>query len=351
MAMALRNWRQRGYPGLQPVLNNFYRNRYGYTGALASSVGSYGLSKLYSKPPAYKTVKSIPSKGFARRTPSTFIKGKTTLKKKVSQMQKNMNSSMGTLIYRDRRVAKVLSVANSKNYGVMPGEPRCSQLELVLAQLRFFNPATPGTLTQGNGSTGTYYREFNFKSIASNCVVRNNYQVPVKVTIMCCTVKHDTSINPAAAYEQGLSDVGNPSSTSNLTYFTDSKEFGNLWVISKSSTRTLSPGSSYKLTHSVKNVMYDPSLFDSHGLEYQKRFKNFSWVVKVEGVVGHDIALDQQGSLPSGVDVQLNYTYNVYYDAGIDLKYIFVNDASTGFTNGGVVSSKPVSDNIGYSVS
>lgn len=321
----------------------------------AAGAGIAGLGKMaynyMSAPKASASTKSSARGSY--RMPRTMrpIKGKKTIKKQIKELKRVANASTGTLIYRDRRISRCLTTANVKNYILVPGNPDYSQLETVLGQLRFFNPSSPGTLVQGNGSTGTYFRKFHFKTIASKCKVSNNYQVPCQVTVMCATVKLDTNINPATAYQDGLADAGNPTATSNLVYWSDSPQFNELWKITKRTKRVLQPGKTLTVKHLLKDIMYDVSLSDSHNLTYQKDLKSFVWIVQVQGVQGHDTSADQQGTLPAGVDVQADYTYVVSYDAGIDLKFIYVTDSSTGFTNGGVVSEKPVADNIGYSVS
>lgn len=331
------------------------KNMIPLAGALMTGAGSYALNKAYdyfTTPAKSSSKRSYVASSRTRRSYKVIkpVKGKT-VRKQIKELKRIANTNMGTLTYRDRRISRCLTTANVKNYILVPGDPNYTQMETVLGQLRFFNPSSPGTLIQGNGSTGTYFRKFNFKTIASKCKVTNNYQVPCQVTVMCATVRLDTNINPATAYQDGLADIGAPSATSNLVYWSDSPQFSELWKITKQTKKVLQPGKTLTLRHALKDIMYDVSLSDSHNLTYQKDLKSFVWIVQIQGVQGHDTSADQQGTLPAGVDVQADYTYVVSYDAGIDLKFLYVTDSSTGFTNGGVVSEKPVADNIAYSVS
>lgn len=287
------------------------------------------------------------------KTPKRIKKAKRTkkksLKKTVREIQKEIKSEQANLIYRSCVTGRVLSSVNQSTVSSV-NSVGCTELEAVLGQLRFFDSATPGTLIQASGATGTYMREYHFKNISSSIKLVNNYQVPVEVQMFVCSPKEDTSIPPATAFTNGLADVGNPSSTSRLVFVTDSSEFNHLWSIKLSKKARLEPGQSLNSIYSIKDCFYDPSVFDSHALEYQRKFKNYSIMIRVSGVLGHDTSLDQQGHLQAGIDYSIKTTYNVEYDAGIDLKFIVVNDLSDSFTNGGVVSEQPIADNIGYSV-
>lgn len=277
-------------------------------------------------------------------------KSKPSLKKQVTELKKQVNASNGTLIYRARQTFRALAAVNQQTH-IMTENIAMANLEVVLAELRFFNPAVPGTLTQGSGASGTYTREYMFKSIATNVTIRNNYQVPAKVTYYIVAPKEDTSIAPLTSFTNGLTDVGAPSSSSQLVHLTDSDEFNDLYRIVSSKSKVLLPGMQMHALHSVKDILYSPATYDSHSLSYQKKYGSYMILVRVEGVIAHDSSADQQGLAQAGVDVLADTTYRVIYDAGIDLKYIVVNDASDSFTNGALVSSMPVADNIPYSVS
>lgn len=330
-------------------VNRLYRNPTYAVGAGAATAGSYLARK------AYNYIKSKPSSV----VPTTIVNRsnkkkklrpkKQTLKKAVKALQKEIKSEQATLIFRQRYIQYIRPAVNSQTTGVFGG-CTCSDMETVLGQLRFFDPVTPGTLVQASGASGTYMRQYHFKSIVSTLLFVNNYQVPCYVTLYLCEPKSDTNIAVNTAFANGLADVGNPSSTSPLVYLTDSSEFNSLWKISSSKKARLEPGQSLIMSHNVKDVMYDPSIYDSHTFSYQKKFKNFQWAHRVEGVIGHDSSALQVGQLAAGVDCTVKDVYTVEYDAGIDLTYIYVSDNVSAFTNGGVVSEQPVADNIGYSV-
>nr|QXP07645.1 MAG: putative capsid protein [Arizlama virus] len=344
---------------LGAALASYYMNPTGWNQLAYSAGRAIRQYAGYARPSAPVSTRAVTvraparvSRAVSRVSPrAPTYRKKKGIKGKVRELERHIKSGQGTLIYRKRTTERLLAAVNQKSYGVMSGQVDMSSYETVLAELRFFNPASPGTLTQASGATGTYFRDYLFKSVASKCTAVNNYQVPVKVTVLCCMPREDTGINPATAFEQGLTDITAAATTSQLTYFTDSDEFNKLWRVVKSKKAVLQAGRKTVLNFATKNITFDPALFDSHTLAYQRKCKCYAYVVRVEGILGHDSSADQQGFLQGGVDITCDYTYTVDYNAGADIKYIVVSDGSDSFTNGGLVSSKPVADNIPYSVS
>lgn len=299
----------------------------------------------YSKS-RYRRYKSRPVK-FASKTVPRQVRG---LKNQVRELRRVAESDMGTLIFRDREASSILASVNEQEASSLVGSST-TLLEEVLAQLRYYNPSAPSSLVTADGATGTYQKEFHFKRNYSRLLLRNNYQVPVKVTIYICSPKGETTISPLTAWTNGLTDISNATYNSTLSYPTDSQQFNDLYKVVKVKRSLLHPGNEYSCSHSTKSFSYDPSLVDSHGLSYHRAFKSFLFLTVVQGVIGHDTSLSEYGVLASGVDVMLDRTYEVQYAAGADIKYVYVTGNLSAFTNGGVVSNKPVSDNQGYSVS
>lgn len=324
--------------------------RAGYYGgaAVASKLGYSGY-KSYIKngvAPSYPSAAVYPSRRRGRR--STAIRPKRGLKKKVRELARVVNATNGTLIYRKRNTSKLLPAVNAMAQTHLQITDMAS-MELVLAELRYFDPAAPGTLVQASGATGTYSRDYLFKSIYSNAQAVNNYQIPVKVTLYVVTPKQDTSIAPITAFTNGLTDVGNPTVASQLVHLTDSEEFNDLWKIQKSISKILQPGQSCNITHSAKNIMYSPATFDSHNLAYQRRFGVYLILARAEGVLAHDTVEDEQGFSPAGLDLSCDTKWTVEYDAGIDIKFIVLAETADTFTTSAVMSNKPVSDNQAFS--
>jgi len=357
-----------------------YWRKHPYGPAMSVAAGGVGMAaarealrttqQLYNRYRAYKKGPASVSTGTAGGTKGTrarrrplnkkrqrirpvkLAKELTRLNNKVTTLSKESKNCHSVLQYYNRSSGRMLgSVAQSK-FSYLTASS-VANYEAVLAQLRFFNPASPGTLTTADGSTGTYAREYYFKSVYSRIDLVNNYQVPVVVRLYCVTPKSDTSTSPETSFTNGLADCGNPSSTSPCIHPTDSKEFMDTWNIQFSKKIILSPGQGCFGNYSVKDIYYAPQIYDSISLSYQKRFKTFAWCARIEGVLGHDTSANEQSLLGCGVDYVWSTKYVVHYDnGGTPIEFIYINDTSpTSFTNGGVISEKPVADNIGYSVS
>lgn len=327
-------------------------------GTLAATGASYLYSK-YKAQSAKKTTKSLTPNANTKSTIRTRkpmkrlrIKGKSKVKnleRVVKNLKMATEADQGVLTYRWRQTYRNLSAVNAHSLLSVPVLLN-GVLETVLGQLRYYNPSSPATLVQADGTTGTFMKDFTFDKIYTSIICRNNYQSPAKVRVYMCKVKDDTNIDPVTAFTNGLADIGSPTSTSPLVFITDSPQFNDLWKIHSSEMATLQPGEEMKMTYSVPAFQYDPSLVDSHNQAYQTRYHGCVFVVRVEGVIGHDTSVDQQGSLQAGVDIQMDRTFTVKYSAGADIEYLVVQDESDTFTNGGVASQKPIPDNVAYSV-
>jgi len=273
------------------------------------------------------------------------------LEQSVKNLSLDAKSGQGLLDYRGRTSGTARStVVGSKLYQ-SGGGISVTDIETILAQLQFYDPATPGTLVTSNASSGTYSRKVHFKSVYQRCLLRNNYQVPCKVRLYHLTVKTDTSLTPDSCYAQVADSLINGTDGSPLVRLRDSTLLMDLWKVDSSSSQVLQPGDEMVASHSIKPFDYDPSITDSHALTYQTDIKSGIWFIFIEGCLGHDTSAAQYGLTLGGVDILYDNQFKISYDAGIDLHRIYIADTSAAtFTNGGVVSSKPVSDNIGYSV-
>lgn len=326
---------------------------------LGSVIASYLGSEAKKQAPAIarslidkatRRVEKVPKKRKRSKTPMACSSLKQVCKE-VRKLKSFAESGMGNLIYRSRITARVLNgtvnTAAYDNYVCFD----ISSMETALAELRFFDPAAPGTLVQGSGASGAYQRNYLFEKMNVKLTVKNNYQVPCKFAIYLCEAKEDTSIAAATAFTNGLTDVGNPSATSCLILPPDSVQLTELYKVTYKKGGLLLPGQQVSTSYSGSNIEYDPAMVDSHNLSYQSRYRGANWIVRVEGVLGHDTTADEQGSMLAGLDIQRDREYSIKYDAGVDLKYIVVADSSDSFSNAGVNSEQPVADNVAYSAS
>lgn len=271
------------------------------------------------------------------------------LAKQLKNLQIQSKSDQGELIARIRDNSRSLCGVNAQSAADILGYSTAT-LESILSQCKFFNPSVPGTLTTADISSGTFQRDIHFATAYTRLRVRNNYQVPARVSIYCCLVKDDTSISPRTAWANGLADIGSVTYTDPMTFPSDSQQLSDLYKIESSVKKVLIPGQEMSLSYSAPKFIYDPSLVDSHNLTYLKQYKCHGYIVVVEGVMGHDTTADEQGNLAAGVDIEIYRNFKVHYSAGAQIRVLYTSDGLSTFTNGGVVSSKPVCDNIGYSV-
>lgn len=331
--------------------NPYARRAFGYYGAYKAAkkimgplaptskdvkfIANYAYKKYKGKPKASK-VKPFPKK----------------IKSQIQELKRLAESDMGTLIVRSRQVDALLASVNqsASTTAILWSS---AEIETALAQCRYYNPSTPSALTTADGATGSYQKEFLFNKCFGKVVCVNNYQVPCVVDIYVCKSKADTSLSPNTAFNNGITDITNAltGSTNSQLYPTDSPQFNDLWTIESHVEKQLQPGQMCSAsTGKIPSFQYDPSLVDSHTMIYQKKFHARVCLIRVRGVVGHDNTADEQGFLQAGIDISYHHMFEIRYSAGADIKFIHVIDGASTFTNGGVVSSKPVSDNIGYSL-
>lgn len=274
------------------------------------------------------------------------------LSNQIKELKHAESASLGKMTYRSIKAWNHLvgdNVQSDASYAIN----RPADYETVLANLKYYDPAVPGTLVTASAATGTYQKNFLVKNIFSKLSMRNNYQTDVEVIAYLCTPKSDSSISPASAWTDGITtDAGNITARTEYgCYPTDFDVFRDLWKAKRACSKILSPGQSTEVSHSVQNVEYDPALYDEHSASYQQRFKTFVWLVVLKGTVAHDTAVSaQQGTIAGGLDVIQSETWTIQYDAGVNLSYVVLDTTLDTPTNSFVQSHQPIADNIGYSV-
>lgn len=317
----------------------------GYFSSKNSTRSARGRSSLKRKP-SYRRTRAAKRKVYRSSK-------KATMYKQIRDIKRTLRSDQARHTFRARTANTVQCGVNQANYANITQAVNTANLEAAMANLRYYNPAVPGTLTTADASSGTYTRQIHFESIYRKLVCRNNYQVPCKVTILSFQPKHDTNNTPTAFYIAGVTDqtIGG-SATSPISYITDIDMVRDNWKVMGSKSATLQPGQELKYSCKLKAFDYDPSNADTHNLSYQRKYQSHIFVVRVEGVIGHDTAVaTEHTTLSCGIDFLQDTKYVMTYDAGVNLNdYSYDNENDTAFTNAGVVSNKPVSDNQSYSV-
>lgn len=293
-------------------------------------VGKKKVCKLVRKGTKRPTMKTITSQIRDLRVKAGKGQGKHTYKQSSSSQ---MTSAQGYCYH------SVLGVNTLSFY------------ESATDNLRFFNPSVPATLTTADPTAGTFSHDVHFDSIHSKIDVVNNYQVPVDMKIYLCKVKGQTGSTPIAIYDASDSVLGGVTeSTASLLYLTEVETVLQNWDVKCVSSKRLNAGQTASASYTVKDVKYDPSHADNISDAYQKTFKSFVWVVRIQGILGHDAVnyTTEIGLLNASVDIQLVNIAKITYDAGIELNDIFISEGRDTFTNVGTVGTKPVADMIGW---
>lgn len=354
------------------MLSPYRRRRYGAVQSLAKrAVFAAGMGTLKPSPLAKQIAKSIYKSASQKNTaPSQPLRGKSAAKSKKAKpktrrqkkesritrqlrdLKRTTDATTGTLTWRSTIINQRLLCNVNEQASANVNPLSITQYEAVLGQLKYFDPASPGTLTTASAVAGTYQRNMLFNGIYSTVRARNNYQQDVEIRIYKCDCKDDTSQSPTDAWNAGIPDGSNLTLASQLgQYPTDYNVFNDLWATKLLTKQILAPGQTVECKYNTRPFEYDPSTVDTHALTYQKEYRSSSLLVIIRGTVSHDTTLDQQGLCAAGVDFHVENTYTVKYNAGINISYIHADTFVDTPTNGFVQSHQPVPDNVAYSVS
>lgn len=347
------------------------RYRWSNVGATAAALASMYYGRTQSK-----SLPLIKPKGGASAIPSRNIANyasKMKKKTKAKQLRKLKGSNLrkevlylknqvrdlkhtentGLADYTRRRIRSFKNLAAVGQQGIVGIQVnRTTEYETVLSNLKYYD-ITTNTFVTASGTAGTAQKEFSFPLVSSKILLRNNYQTDAQVIVYLCTPKQATSTGNLDAWTQGIADdIGNVSSfTEYGSLPTDYSTFNELYATKRLLTKDLSPGESCVGYHSVQDIMYDPAFIDSHSETHQKKLKNFSYLIIVRGLLGHDTAADEQGITPAGVDIQVTDTFKIKYDGGANFTWVDLDDTQDTPTNNFVQSHQPIPDNVQYSVS
>lgn len=266
-------------------------------------------------------------KGRRRRWPTN--PGKPyTLAKRVRKLETTCIGTKAVLRYRKRFVAIGATNQNSINRTV-PNTISCTNIEEPLAVLRMFNPADPGNYTTVNFTTGTQIKAVEIAAIEMSVLGRNNYNVPIKVSLHLCIPKVDTSETPLSAFTAGMADVStntlDASAVQVKLWF--SPQFRDLWSVKRTITRVVKPGEEIYMKHISPGFKYDPAFFDTHNLEYQKLLGGSAILMELEGRLAHDSTSGGVSTCPAKIDVISERNLTVKYEGGADIEYVIVSDA------------------------
>lgn len=275
------------------------------------------------------------------RRPTTMPKLKSgkKLKRAVRTLEKkgetlSLTNNIATHTHRRRYVGQLISANNAMVQQAYVTNDT-DTYELALAELRYYDPSTPGTLITADGASGTYSRDYFFTSVTMSLIATNNFTAPVKIRVYCLRPKQKTNKLPTTAYSEGLADQAGfgaspPSVTSPLMHVTDIDLFNKNWAIENSVSRTLTAGQSITLSCHEQKIKYNPAIIDSHAQIFRPDLKNRTFLVRIEGgILAHGSSpTTTVGRTQSGVDIEVDQKYVIRYDAGVELNDFTTSDGS-----------------------
>lgn len=273
----------------------------------------------------------------ARRQNLRYLKG---VAGELKDLKTKVDRGRGVLRFRCRFTAELLCAASLSNK-LTVHTMSTSDIEVPLQQLRVFNPSSPGTYISMDFTSGTQMKEVEISLLKTVVTGRNNYNVPVTVTLYLCVPKNDTSIAPLTAYTNGLSQVSDGSLNETNPMFKpwDSPQFRDLWYIKKTLKKTLQPGDEIYMEYKAKTPFtYDPSFVDSHGLIFQERYSCHAYLVNIDGPIAHDsVTTTLTGVSQAKIDFLLERHIDVRYDAGADIEYCITSNVPDTIVNNAIV--------------
>lgn len=329
-----RGWGWRAVRSIGRYLGSLKRNN---PQAYGAQMNRMAAARQLTKKRKYSNDKNV---GKAKKPKS--------LRKRIAILEKKTASVLSTLTYRLSATQSVLTTANTATYGSFAMN-QASNFEAALAQLKYYDPAVPGTLVTADGASGSYERHFRMKGYMS-LEMKNNYQIPVLVKVYTYQCAADTSYSPTGWLDNILPDSSNSTKASPLIYPTDGKDMGDLYKLLGCKTFSMQPGDKRFVSTSQGEISYDPSEYDNHPFENQADFKTTYFIVRVTGAIAHDkTTTTNVGLAAGGIDIIQKTVYRIKYNAGGPaLNYTYISSGYDTMAAGPLVSQVVV-DNQEYS--
>lgn len=286
-------------------------------------------------------------KGFG----TTIRRGSSTTVAKVAKQVKEIKHQLKNdfALHTNRKIDTLSVKSDFAEQAIFDIEMNTSsRLQGAVANLRYFDPSTPGTLITADASVGNYSRKLSIKNVNSTTILRNNFIVPCNIAVYECFPKDDTSLSPLACMINGLVDqyASTPLTTQPGIFPTDVDQFNEIWGVRKVTTKKLQAGQSYVHKYNSGKYEFDPSVYDSHNLNYQKQWKAAVLLIKIWGDVGHDSTAGANvGLMKCGVDYYQTRTVTIQYDAGTSLNDFSIEDNQALDGANAVLSNKAIADN------
>lgn len=326
-----------------------YQRRNYYGGALvgatavaaktAYNAGKWAVSKLRKPWSQKKVTATIASKPADKKKKTKRLGKKAPLKKRVTQLERMVHKLDSKYTYRRIDAEQITASANLCGWNEF-AKSTPSGLETAFANLRYYDPATPGTIIAAGMGTGTFSRDYNISGY-SKILLRNNDLVPVDFHLYLCECKESTSNDVLSLLDGALADLSAIGKTSTTCFLSDGKsEIEPYWKYKLVKKMRLMPGGEFSSSHIIKPFDYDPTRLDVITSTYQPMSKTFSWVIRVQGTVCHDkTTTGNVGITAAALDCIVKTIYTCRYNSGgPSLTYIGTSDNLDALAAGGVVS-------------
>lgn len=326
------------------------KSRWASAKELAKRGAGFGVGALAAAQGAYRQHRwdrmlarglEISEARAARRLKASARTKSKRVEKRVSAVERRLKGTTGTFTYRQRDNYFVEIPTNQSRHETFPVNNQLGY-EAALQEVPRYDAAT-NTIVPRDFTSTAYSRQYLFSEAQSTIWINNNAKIPVRAKLYVLKPRSDTSITPTVAIQNGVPDqMLSPQSLSTLLFPTDIDQFNDLWKIVKLKSVTLHPGVPLVLTHSEKDIYYDPSLTDSHPQQYQVKNKSFVFFLRLEGLVAHSANNSALvGATPAAVDVQVDKKYVLEYDSGqSDTRFYRFVDNSEAVSDG--VIAQPV---------
>jgi len=280
-----------------------------------------------------RSLKPYKGKSFRKGKPSrTAVKNTQAVKqitKEVKNIQRNLQTNTGYLTIKSRTPFSAECSANQADHQNIDGSS-IPIMETFLTAVPYFEG---GALVNVDLTNDLFQRKVHFKSISSSITLRNNRITPCECRVYIMESKADTSTAPTGYFTTGITDqMDVPALNHPMLYLSDSEQVKDMWKQVKCVRKILNCGSQFSVSHTIKNIVYDTSLYDTHALHYQKKYKNFTFVVRIEGVPSHQAdSSGTIGSCDSKVTILQDTVAHLEYDSGSSgtKRIICVNNSSS----------------------
>lgn len=333
----VQRFRKWGVPGgiiLSPSSNEYWNSWWS---------GSRGSTRK-TKPAKYRPKKKVTKNKGGKKEDCC-----TTVKKQIKRINKRLSEGETTFDFRQRIPDKIDKPVNQNYTSPEKFYFGLDSITQVMSKLQFWDDATQLFVTRDVTSVGDQHK-INIDYVKSTLILKNNYQVPVKLEIYLVYPKTDTNTFPHTFYDNGIVDKVVDTATmlpnNDLLKLTDSNDFTTNWRIKKTWKKTLQPGQFLQASNTEKDITYDPT--SAGTLKFQKRHKSHMFIARVHGSavgVAHDSTGAVVGQVRAGLDVQWQQNVLCKYDGGMNGHRIYIDNQSGNVGNGGLTGVTYVSDN------